>query len=222
MSNNLPVAVIITTYNSEKFVKDAIDSVLNQTKNPEEIIVIDNGSSDSTESLVREYGIRFESQTTGQVGESRNLGIKKSESQIIKFLDADDLLEPDALENLYNAHLSSPSELIYGQMLNFMDPTISDSKPENFLHMQTPFHTMTVLSALVPRELFLKYGFPEQDNHSWNRWYIRAQSKGLAVLRIDAVIGKRRIHKQNISHDVAAKAEMFKWIALKMEIKNEN
>jgi glycosyltransferase involved in cell wall biosynthesis len=222
MSKKLPIAVIITTFNSEKFIEDAINSVLNQTKCPEEIIAIDNGSTDSTESIIQKYGIRLESQITGQVGASRNMGIKLCKSPIIKFLDADDLLEPDALESLYNAYLSSPSELIYGKIVNLVDTRDNDLKHTNFMHTQLPVLVMTTLSSIVSREVFLKYRFPEQDNYSWNYWYVNAKSQGLEILRIDKVIGKRRIHEQNISHDQAAKAELFKLIALNLKKKNEN
>ena len=219
MINNLPIAVIITTFNSERFINDAIQSVMRQSILPEEIIVIDNGSSDTTESIVKGLGISFQVQTTGQVGASRNLGIKLTKSPFIKFLDADDLLEINALELLYNASLASSSDFIYGKIINFVDPIIDNSKlnSKRFIHTQSPLYSMVTLSSLVAREVFTQYGLPESDNQSWNRWYIVARSKRMAISRIDAIIGKRRIHDSNISHDKTAKSELFNWIALKMK-----
>ena len=92
------VSVVITTYNHARFLADAIDSVLAQTMPPSEIIVIDDGSADNPESVVRAYqGITLIRQANQGLGAARNTGLKAAKSRFVSFLDADDRLGPFAI-----------------------------------------------------------------------------------------------------------------------------
>lgn len=87
------VSVVIPTYNSSVSLREAIESVLAQTYKDFEIIVIDDGSTDDTEAVVRSLGNRvgyFKQENQG-AGAARNAGIKRSRGEYIAFLDADDL-----------------------------------------------------------------------------------------------------------------------------------
>lgn len=101
------ISVIIRTYNSAVFIRDAIDSVLNQTLSEDlyQIIAIDDGSTDNTKQILKSYGIKVKVEETGGQGyiEAANLGIRKSEGKYVILLDSDDTLEPAALEKLLNA-----------------------------------------------------------------------------------------------------------------------
>lgn len=218
MSNRLPVAVVITTFNSENFVKEAIESVINQSKLPAEIIVVDNGSSDATKHVVEKFGIPFIIQTEGKVGTSRNLGLAKTTSQFIKYLDGDDWLEPRALERLYAEHIKRGALYIYGQSQNIIDPSYTRN-PEGFLaQVQMPIRSPIVLTSLVERSVFTSFGQPDSDNHSWNRWFTFAIKEKISISNVDEVVGYRRIHNENISHQKEAKLELFKLIAHKLEV----
>ena len=94
------VSVVIPTYNYGRFIKDAISSVLDQTRPPSEIIIVDDGSTDETASVVRAFGkaVRYVRQHNAGVSAARNLGVSESTSQLIAFLDADDTWEPSNLE----------------------------------------------------------------------------------------------------------------------------
>lgn len=88
------VSVIITAYNSEAFIADAIQSVLNQTRAADEIVVIDDGSIDSTRRVVSEFadqGIKFIQQGNHGSSAARNKGIRETSGEYIAFLDADDI-----------------------------------------------------------------------------------------------------------------------------------
>ena len=217
MSETLPISVVLTTFNSEKFIKESLDSVFNQLLSPSEIIVVDNGSSDSTRDIVEGFQIPFFVQTEGKVGTSRNLGAEKTHSQFIKYLDGDDLLEPDALEVLYWEQKTSGAPYVYGQSLNFIDPSYVAKNSGSLAHVEKPLLTPMTLTSLVDRLVFDKYGFPESDNHSWNRWFVQATAGKMQVQTISTVVGKRRIHNDNISHQQDAKSELFKLIAQKLE-----
>jgi glycosyltransferase involved in cell wall biosynthesis len=90
------VSVVIPTYNYGRFIAEAIASVLNQTHAVEETIVIDDGSTDETEAVVRVFGdrVRYVRQDNAGVCAARNKGVVESSGEFIAFLDADDTWEP--------------------------------------------------------------------------------------------------------------------------------
>jgi glycosyltransferase involved in cell wall biosynthesis len=101
MSERPPaVSVIIPTYNCARYLPEAIDSVLAQTYRDFEIIVVDDGSTDSTQEVLAPYGdqIRVIRQANAGRGAARNAGILAAQGEYIAFLDADDLWLPQKLE----------------------------------------------------------------------------------------------------------------------------
>src|SRR5579872_1776903 len=86
------VSVVIPAYNAERHVAEAVESVLAQTYAPVEIVVVDDGSSDSTAETVRQFGprVRFTTQTNAGAGAARNRGVAMATGHYIAFLDADD------------------------------------------------------------------------------------------------------------------------------------
>lgn len=93
------VSVIIPAYNAAEFISRAIDSVLAQTHRPDEIIVVDDGSTDATKETVARYGTKiiYIHQPNAGPGAARNKGIQTATSQFVAFLDADDEWLPDKL-----------------------------------------------------------------------------------------------------------------------------
>ena len=94
------VSVVIPTYNYGCFVSEAIDSALGQTHRPEEIIVVDDGSTDGTEEAVNVFvnKVKYLKQTNSGVCAARNRGVAESTGEYIAFLDADDIWEPTKIE----------------------------------------------------------------------------------------------------------------------------
>ena len=94
------VSVVIPTYNYGRFIADAIRSVIGQTRQPSEIIVVDDGSTDDTAAVVREFGdaVRYIRQDNAGVCAARNRGVSESTSELVSFLDSDDTFEPTNLE----------------------------------------------------------------------------------------------------------------------------
>ena len=103
-SGNHKIDVIIPVYNGEKFISKAIDSVIQQTLKPAQIIIINDGSSDDTEAIILEYEkkypgqIKYTKQTNKGPSEARNTGIKNSNADYLAFLDSDDEWETNKLE----------------------------------------------------------------------------------------------------------------------------
>ena len=110
------VSVIIPAYNYEVYVGIAIKSVIAQSYLNIEIIVVDDGSTDRTSEIVRSFGnrVRYVRKSNGGLSSARNYGISRSKGEFLLFLDADDELEPEAIERMYDApsNLSSDYALI--------------------------------------------------------------------------------------------------------------
>jgi len=99
------VSVIIPTYNSARYLGEAVDSVLEQSYKDIEVLVIDDGSTDETESVMSKYGppVRYIRQKNGGVSVARNRGIEESVGRYIAFLDADDTWLSNKLERQISA-----------------------------------------------------------------------------------------------------------------------
>ena len=94
------VSVIIPTYNNARFLAEGIDSVLNQTYKDIEVIVVDDGSTDETSDIARQYGdkVKYIRQENKGHAIARNVGLKASTGEYCAFLDADDVWYPEKTE----------------------------------------------------------------------------------------------------------------------------
>ena len=110
------VSVITPAYNAEKTIRRCIDSVLNQSFEDFELLIINDGSSDSTEEICRSYNdfrLHIYSKENGGVSSAKNLGIEKSEGKYLLFVDADDALPKNAIETLIS-EADDETDLVIG------------------------------------------------------------------------------------------------------------
>ena len=103
----IKISVIIPVYNVEKYLRECLDSLINQSFMDFEVICIDDGSTDKSYKILEEYSqkdsrIKVLKQEHNGAGAARNLGIEIAKGKYIQFLDSDDYFEPDMLEELYN------------------------------------------------------------------------------------------------------------------------
>jgi hypothetical protein len=115
----MKISVIIPAYNAEKWLRSSVASVQKQTRRADEIIVVDDGSTDGTPGLCRELGegVRYMRRENGGLSAARNSGVAMAKGDWFLFLDADDVLYPDALEMLSAKAQSSGAEVVYGFVL---------------------------------------------------------------------------------------------------------
>jgi len=95
------ISIILPVYNAEKYIKEAVESVLNQTYQHWELLIINDGSTDNSENLLlnfQDHRIKYFTQENKGVSAARNVGLKKMEGDFFCFLDADDILTPTSLE----------------------------------------------------------------------------------------------------------------------------
>lgn len=99
------ISIIIPAYNAEKYIDKCLQSIINQTKKEIEIIVINDGSKDSTEKIIKKIKdkrIKYIKQENKGIGKTRNNGIEKAEGKYLMFIDSDDYIAKDMCEKLFN------------------------------------------------------------------------------------------------------------------------
>lgn len=109
------VSVIVPIYNSEKYLKRCIDSLINQTLTEMEFILINDGSTDSSDLIVSSYNdsrIKYFKRSNHGIGATRNFGIEHSKGEFIGFLDSDDYVEPSMFEKLYNECINKKLDIV--------------------------------------------------------------------------------------------------------------
>lgn len=111
------VSVIVPIFNGEKYLKKCLDSIVNQTLKDIEIILIDDGSTDNSLEIIKEYSSLYNNikyfykENEGQAI-ARNLGIEKANGEFIAFVDSDDYIETNMFEVLYNNAISNKSDIV--------------------------------------------------------------------------------------------------------------
>src|SRR5262245_12754883 len=113
------VSVVMTVWNGEAFVEEAVRSVLAQSWRPLELMVIDDGSTDGSLAILRRLegpDVRVISVPNGGVGKARNVGIGAARGGMIAFLDQDDALTERSIERRVAALLAAPERFVYGAL----------------------------------------------------------------------------------------------------------
>jgi glycosyltransferase involved in cell wall biosynthesis len=137
----MTVSVIIPTYNRASYVTKAIESVLAQTYNDFEIIVIDDGSTDNTKEVLSPFmdKITYIWKPNGGCASARNVGIQTSKGEFIAFLDSDDLFEPTKFEIQVKTLMKTRADFVYSKTIEFnekgeewLGDVAASNNPEKF------------------------------------------------------------------------------------------
>ncbi len=143
ISNSFPsVSVILTVYNRAEYLHRCIDSVLNQSFNDWELIAIDDGSTDNSLNILRDYeknseNITVLSQPNIKLPLSRNRGIRLSNGKFITFIDSDDCYEKEHLSKRISFMKNNPNiDLVHGGIKIIGDEYVRDKdNPSQFIHL---------------------------------------------------------------------------------------
>lgn len=131
------ISVIIPAYNSAAFIEATLASVLSQTFRHFEIIVVDDGSRDNTQKIIRKWQerekrIKYFYQENQGVAAARNVGIRKAKGTYITFLDSDDSFEPEFLEKMYAKIEETQSNLCFCGFIRHFLNQAQKCEPGNF------------------------------------------------------------------------------------------
>lgn len=194
---NPKISVIIPAYNAEAFIEKTLDSVFNQTLKPHEVIVVDDGSTDNTSSIVDSYDIKYVKQGNKGTATALNNGIKHASGNVLALLDHDDIWLPKKLELQAQILQERPTiDIVFTLLENLIvneelkHKVDIDLGPVNGVHKSTFF---------VRKEKFLEVGlFSNQSGtQEFLDWFAKALDLGLNVHTIKEVLVKRTIHGTN-------------------------
>lgn len=213
------VSVIIAAYNAEKYIVEAIDSVLGQTWPNVECLVIDDGSTDRTADIVKSYGsrLRYIYQKNAERSAARNCGLAEASGDYVSFLDADDKIAPEKIAEQV-AFLDAHQEygLVYSRVLYFRGETRRDHFsiwrpapsgsviPElvfrNFINLSSPLIRKT--DALAVGGFDTAYSL----NEDWDFW-LRLAVRGVQFGYLDKIHTYYRVHEGSSSSNRLAMYE---------------
>jgi len=204
------VSVVIPSYNYRQWLGIAIESVMGQSYPHREIIVIDDGSTDGTDELCRQYKeVKYVRVERVGLSAARNIGVRKSKGDFLVFLDADDLLYPNALElNLYYmryypeaAFVSGGFDRIDGEGRLLDAPESQDRFGNNYNALLRGNYIGMEATVLYRRELFHGYffdpGLAACEDYDLNLRIAR----DLPVFGHSHKVAAYRIHERNMSRD---------------------
>ena len=207
------VSIIMPNFNNEKYLGQAIDSVLNQTLTNFELIVIDDGSTDGSLDILKSYGesIRYFSTENRGAAAARNLGILKSKGSLIAFLDSDDLWSSGKLSKQVTKLMEEELDLVYCHVQEIDDKNnpgivrfakFKGNCLEDFI--KNPGVAVIVAgmsTSIIRRELLALSGvFDTQVPAPTEDWdFLRRFCKHAEVGYCDEVLAQYRIHTTNIS-----------------------
>ncbi len=129
------ISIIVPVYNAEKYLKKCLDSLVNQTKKELEFILINDGSTDKSEEIIKTYKdkrIKYFKNKNQGIGETRNFGIEKSSGKYLMFLDSDDYFSNDACEILYKEVEKEKADLIVFDYYRVEKGNLNEIKIESF------------------------------------------------------------------------------------------
>jgi glycosyltransferase involved in cell wall biosynthesis len=209
------ISVILPTYNSAHFISESIRSVLAQTFEDWELLIINDGSTDHTEETASQYctqdiRVKLISRENCGVSRSRNFGVSLARGELIAFLDADDRWLPNKLATHVKYMNASPDIGISFARVEFLqlngkatgklvNSQLTGLKPEDFLYTNP---TVTVSNIVVKRSLFKELqGFDETINYSEDMEFLfRCSSyKEFQIEGINEVLVQYRIHTSGLS-----------------------
>ncbi len=224
------ISIITPVYNVEKFIVETIESVLKQTYSNWELILVDDGSTDGSAKVCKEYAlkddrIKYLHKTNGGQASARNLGIKNAKGEYITFLDSDDLYFEDKLENHFKDLKNHQADFYYGAGLMLFENR-KDNKIESYNwfygensgldFFKILYHSCSVNinTVLVKKALFDKVGLFDESaelrgTEDWDLWLRIA-------LKVESVYGNPepkvyyRIHGDGI-HFQKANMKIGKW-----------
>lgn len=193
------ISVVIPVYNGERYLAEAIDSVLTQTRPPDEVVVVDDGSYDESAQIAATFPkVHLLRKVHTGLSNTLNEGVRHTSGNLLAFLDADDRWLPEKLQQQLTVLMQDPSiDLVFGLSRRF------ETIEKGGLFEDVLLGTMSGVAKsgmLVSRSAFMKVGWFEEnpDVHDFLDWYTRAQDAGLHVVELPHVIFERRIHTANM------------------------
>ncbi len=214
------VAVIIPTYNRSRYLREAIESVLAQTRPADEIIVVDDGSTDDTPQLCASYSrVRYIRQENQGQAVARNRGMREAKSEYLWFLDDDDMLVETAIEsNLAAMTVNGKADLVYARSRRINadghimgEDLVNHRMPRNLIFSLSQDNFIRIQTVLARRDAVVKSGgfdknmVPCEDYELW----LRMATLGYRITYNPSIVALYRNHQGSVSRQHERMARAF-------------
>lgn len=195
------VSVVVPCFNAARYVGEALESVLAQTRPCDEIIVVDDGSTDDSAAVIAQFGgrVRYLHQENQGISAARNRGIAQCSGSCVGFIDADDLWPSHSLETRLRS-LSEDAEIdcAYGSVEPFISPDIDSDMRSAFTLPETQpgrvAGSMLVRRAVIDRVGVFDGAFRIGETLDW---IARIDAAGFRSRDVGEIVLRRRVHGAN-------------------------
>lgn len=236
---DINISVIIPVYNGETHLRECLESVLSQTEPVQEIIIVNDGSTDNTLSIIREYesiqGVKCISQENKGLSEARNNGIRASSGNHIAFIDADDIWLPEKIQfqrqilekhnNIGVVHSNIACIDEHGVPVEGI-PFDSNGAHGDCIEHIMMYCGIVISSAVIPRDVLLDVGLFDDRLKSTQDYelFLRISEK-YTIHHLDKVLTLYRRHSQSLSqsdHGINTFRETLSALSIFLEKANKN
>jgi glycosyltransferase involved in cell wall biosynthesis len=221
------VSAVIPTFNRARLLGEAINSALGQSRPPDEIIVVDDGSTDETPARMAAYGphVRYVRQANQGPSAARNHGFRLATGDYVALLDSDDLWTPDRLERQLHLLSRHPhADVVFGREVlfgagraeqdwNLHDPQVrealraAEGPLAHPLELLLRENMLPTSSVLFRRACLVRTGMIDESlrqAEDWDLW-LRFALAGCTFAYVPAPLCRRRMHQDNLIHDWEAR-----------------
>ena len=207
------VSSIVPVFNGERYLEEAINSMLAQEYPDMEVLIVDDGSTDDTAAIARSYGgrIRYRYQPNAGLSAARNTGIRETSGDLIAFLDADDVWSEEKIVTqirYLNAHPAV--DAVFAHMESFISPDLDEDERSKLAAPPPVQPAWSAGTMLARRGAMAAVGefSPDVRIGEFMEWLFRAREAGLELSMHPATLMRRRLHQTNMGRDdQASRAE---------------
>lgn len=207
----IKVSVIVPIYNAEKYLRKCLDSVVNQSLKEIEIILINDGSTDSSAEICQEYlcdsRVSYYSKENEGLAAARDDGMQRATGEYIGFVDSDDWLEPDMYEKMYNAAKSNDSDVVFCNWI-----TNDDSHRYTPQLECGPYDREKIKNHVLPRTLAFITDKGDKNVIRWCNWLriYKAETLNRNGIRFDRRL--RRSQDLQLTYEAMLVAKNFYYL----------
>jgi len=202
MISALSITTIVPVYNGQRYLGEALASILDQAGGCDEVLVLDDGSTDSSAALARAVpGVRVEILPHRGKSAALNDGIRLAKGEWLAFLDADDVWLAGKLAAQRAAVANAPNlEAVFTHAEEFVSPDLDEADASRLRPAPGAMPGYSVSTALLRRSLFDRVGLLEEHVAvgEFVEWMARARDAGIRECLLEPVFLRRRLHASNL------------------------
>lgn len=205
------ISCIVPVYNGERYLREALESIFQQTYRPLEVLVVDDGSTDGTAAVIDSFGdqVCYRWQVNAGPAAARNLGLSIARGEFVAFLDADDLWHAEKLaRQMARFQTRQELDLCVTHVQNFWIAELQEEEARLRDHrLALPLPGYITQTLLARRPLFERIGQfnPALSLGEDTEWFLRAAEHGTDMELLPDVLVYRRLHQTNLSLELGTR-----------------